>query len=419
MKKIWKKTLMFLLTMVLLISQVSPAFAAAQPTRGKVVAMTFDDGPSYTVTPKLLDELAARNVKCTFFMLGQWASVDTKNVLRAYNEGHQIASHTYSHLPLSGQNDDAIRNEVERTRLVLESITGQRDFMVRLPFGDGTFNSRVLNCVNAPVIFWSVDATNGQYPCGEEKLYQGILDQIHDGAIILMHDTTWENMRAAIRAIDTLQAQGWSFVTVEELFRLKGVNPQKNTAYSKVTDAGTAFDESNLSGHWAYESIQYVRAQGIMEGDGIGFKPNEYLTRGMAATLLWRLAGRPSAETTNGGFSDVPEHTWYSEAVAWGRENNIINGYNSWQFAPADLVSREQFCALLQRFAIAEGERFPALGFSRTYSDADRISGWAKEAVEAVMKGGFVSKNDTSIFRPRDSLTRAEAAELLAWYKML
>ena len=391
--------------------------AGPVPEKGKFIAITFDDGPHATITPKLLDELAVRNVKSTFFVLGVCANQYPEIVLRAHNEGHQIASHTYNHYALSTRTDDSIRNEVEDTRSLLESITGKSEFMVRPPYGDGHSNSRVLRNVNAPIILWSVDATNGRYPAYEEQLYRGTINGARDGSIILLHDTSSENLNAAMRAIDHLREQGFTFVTVEELFRLKGVTPNDNAVYKSIDDAGSYYDESLLSEHWAYTSIQDVADREIMIGDGAGFKPNEYMTRAMAVTLLWRAAGQPKPSVLNNpSFLDVPEDQWYTEAVAWGQQSGVLQGYSPEFFGPMDIANREQFSVLIVRLADHLEIHLPFNDQLPVYSDHSRISTWALYNLQLLWGAGFVSRNETSAFRPQDSITRAEAAELISWF---
>lgn len=392
-----------------------PALAAA-PANGKVVALTFDDGPNQKYTPQLLDKLAERNVKCTFFLVGQYVSLYPDVAARIYEEGHQVASHTYSHPFLTKLGDASITQQVETNRSLLNEATGQdTNYMLRLPYGDGASSSRVQSLIKAPIILWSVDPGNGKMGTSEESLYQGILKQVFDGAIIILHDTYQTNVNAAIRAIDTLTAQGWSFVTVEELFRIKGVQPVDNKVYYRVDNAGTGFNEAYLSSHWAYNSISYVMNNNLMVGTGMGFEPNQFLSRSMAASLLWRLAGRPDA-ASEPDFPDVPADEWYSAAAAWAQENGIVVGYEDGRFGPSDYVSREQFCVMLTRLAKHQSLALPGGGSARPYSDSGRVSTWALAQVRSIWNAGFVSANDTSIFRPLDSMTRAECAELLAWY---
>ena len=195
-----KKILCLGLALCLVLMLGVPAFAA-EPVQGKYLALTFDDGPNPKFTPWLLDELAARNVKCTVFLLGDFAQDYPQLAKRTYDEGHQLASHTYSHRYLPELSDQGIRLEMEETRAVLESITGESEFMVRLPYGG--YTERVLSLIDAPVILWSVDGTNGSSSYNADSLYHNMLRQAHDGAIILLHDTSSANINAALRFIDT------------------------------------------------------------------------------------------------------------------------------------------------------------------------------------------------------------------------
>ena len=136
---------------------------------------------------------------------------------------------------------------------------------------------------------------------------QTLLRTAFDGGIVILHDTSQKNVNVALYGIDQLRAQGYEFVTVEELFRLRGVTPQAGTVYYKVPQsaAETGFDETQLAGHWAYASIQSVEKAGIMSGSGGGFQPNAWLTRAQAAEILWRMAGAPVVSGSAG--SDAPE----------------------------------------------------------------------------------------------------------------
>ncbi|MCL2343977.1 MAG: polysaccharide deacetylase family protein [Firmicutes bacterium] len=416
MRRVVRKIFCVCLAAVMGFGAATTAQAAAAPVREKLAALTFDDGPNGSITTKLLDALAARGVKCTFFLLGQNAKNYPDIVRRIYNEGHQIGNHTWSHYALTGKSDAVIRNEVESTRALLESITGQHDFLVRLPYGDGDSSSRVLNQAQAPVIAWNVDSSNGgRAIANEATLYNGIINNVRDGSIILLHDFNAANMNAALRAIDTLRKQGYSFVTVNELFRLRNVAPVNNKCYINVSFGGTFYDESRLSQHWAYSFLTRLNSLGVLQGDGAGLEPNAYLTRAMAVTLLWRGCGAPGYAVTS-TFQDVLPGEWYAQAVAWGEATGAVQGYSATLFGPFDLMSREQFAALLIRLAQSQGRAVPQGAKIPVYSDRALTSGWAVSSLNALWKSGFVSKNDASVFRPGDSITRAEAAELVCWY---
>ena len=410
-----KRVLCMLLAVVLCVSLLP---IAAKADNAKLVAITFDDGPNGKYTPILLDALKERNIKATFFIVGYCAAAHPELVKRAYDEGHQIANHTYNHTYFrSGTSSATITKEVQSCAELLTSITGQTDFMVRLPGGCGNNDSRIKNLIGAPIILWNVDGTNGKAGATEEQLYRNTVNTSKDGSIILLHDGhNMANVNAAIRAIDTMIAQGYEFVTVEELFRLKGVTPQNNAVYYGITNKNYAdYNEAYLSSHWAYEDIKYVEEHNIMEGTGTGFVPNGTLTRSMAVTVLWRLAGKPSASGPS-TFSDIRSDTWYSDAVAWAQERNVVQGIGNNLFGPDQTLTRQEFYKMLVEFAAYSGKQLSNSATPVSYTDDARIASWAKDYVNTLRCAGFSSKNDVQLFRPHDYMTRAECAEMLTWY---
>lgn len=185
----------------------------------KLIALTFDDGPAVD-TPRLLDGLAERGVKVTFFLLGERLNYYPETVRRIYREGHQIASHTYDHTALSTLSTEGIRGQVERTESLLNELLGTDDtYVVRTPYGD--YTERVLSAVNRPVILWSVDPADWQ-DRNAATVRSRIVSAAFDGAIVLAHDIHSTTVDGALAAIDDLLAEGYEFVTVNELFRRRG-----------------------------------------------------------------------------------------------------------------------------------------------------------------------------------------------------
>lgn len=202
--------------------------AANGQKTGKLIALTFDDGPG-PYTNRLLDGLAERGVHVTFFMLGSRAENYSKTVRRVYAEGHQIASHSYDHPQLSAKTDEQIRWQVGRTKDILNGHL-EKDFtyLVRPPYGD--YNSRVLTNLDAPAIFWSVDPLDWKYR-DADTVCENIVDSASDGAIVLAHDIHSTTVDGALRAIDILQEKGYEFVTVNELFRRRGETLENGLRY--------------------------------------------------------------------------------------------------------------------------------------------------------------------------------------------
>jgi peptidoglycan/xylan/chitin deacetylase (PgdA/CDA1 family) len=406
----WKRLVSAALAL-LLCCALLPAVSAEN---AKLMALTFDDGPEYVNTPAMLDVLSARGVKATFFMVGQWTKGKDEIIQRVLEEGHQIGSHTQDHKNLTKLTDDQVRYQVDTFADTMMGFLDQTDYMLRPPFGG--CNAHVLSLVDAPVIHWTIDPAKG-YKVPATEMAETIVREARDGAIILMHDTTAENVEATAAAIDALHGLGYEFVTVQELFRLKGVTPEPGVMYRSVENpAPYAFDEARLPEHWAWGALRYVQETGLMVGDGEGMKPNQPMTRAMAVTLLWRAEGAPAPTVLGAsGFCDVPGGAWHSDAVKWARQSGVVEGYSGTVFGTEDHITREQFYCVLYRLAAGRGV---STGRSELpgYGDDARISPWAVEAVQGLRQMGFRSQNDVELLRPHDNIARAEAAEMLQWY---
>src|ERR1700730_8573443 len=105
---------------------------------GPYIAMTFDDGPSATLTPKLLDILAAHHIKATFFVIGENVAQHPEVVARAAREGHEIGNHSWSHPNFGKMSDDGVRRQLQQTDDAIKSATGKRPTLMRPPYGSIT-----------------------------------------------------------------------------------------------------------------------------------------------------------------------------------------------------------------------------------------------------------------------------------------
>lgn len=214
---------------------VPGAAVKAEAAAGKLIAITFDDGPG-PYTERLLDGLKARGVKATFFMLGSRAQSYSSTVARAYREGHQIANHSYDHPEMTSLSDQSVKNQIQSTNSYLTNACGGSGYFVRLPYGSG--NSRVYSLVGAPIIFWSVD-TRDWSVLNTSVVKSNILRDSFDGAIVLLHDLYSTSVDGALSAIDVLKNQGYEFVTVRELFRRRGRTMSNGSVYSSSKPNGT------------------------------------------------------------------------------------------------------------------------------------------------------------------------------------
>lgn len=178
------------------------------------IAITFDDGPSGRYTGRLLDGLKERNVKASFFLIGENAEESPVLVERIYKEGHLIGNHTYSHVQMTHLSEEAAVREIERTDQVISAITGEHVAYMRPPFGAWQRELEVRMEV-LPVL-WSVDPLDWTTE-NVDEIVSKVVTEVEEGDIILLHDCYASSVEAALRIVDILQKEGYEFVTVDRL----------------------------------------------------------------------------------------------------------------------------------------------------------------------------------------------------------
>lgn len=366
-----------------------------------------------------MDTLKKYNAKATFFLVGTCVQRYPDIVKREVNEGHQVANHSWDHTKLTTLSQSALSSQLSKTENAIDSACGTDlgSLMLRPPYGSS--NAAVQNAANAPLIIWSVDTLDWKYR-NAETVKKSIVGNAKDGAIILLHDIHPTSVQGAIAAIEELTKEGYTLVTVSELFRRKGIAMENGKIYYSAPANGVdlgpidpyAYDESKLSEHWAYEYINYVKENGLMKGISEDqFGPEYPMTRAMFATVICRLSG----ETTEGyvnPFTDIKEGEWYTDSIAWAAEKGIVHGMGNHTFLPNEYVTREQATVMIANFLQycgieGTGANTPA------FSDQDKISEWAKESVSNVIGLGIMNGMGDGTFQPQGTATRAQAAVIL------
>lgn len=161
-------------------------------------------------------------------------------------------------------------------------------------------------------------------------------------------------------------------------------------------------------GAWYAEAVDYVSARGIMIGTGNGFEPDLPASRGMIAQLLFNLDGAQPGEITN-RFTDVAEGDWYAAAVSWLVENGIARGKGD-VFGADDPVIREELVVMLFNYAAFKGRDVSARGDLSQFTDADRVSAWATDAMRWAVDVGLIKGFEDGRLAPGGSATRAQIA---------
>ena len=162
---------------------------------------------------------------------------------------------------------------------------------------------------------------------------------------------------------------------------------------------------------WYADAVQYAVDKGMMNGIGNNlFAPEATTNRGMIVTVLYRLDGEPNASASS--FVDVAGDAYYAKAVAWASANGIVNGYGNGKFGPNDAITREQFAAILYRYAQYKGYDVTAVASLDAFSDAQTVSAYAVPALRWAVGAGVVNGSDGKL-NPQSGATRAQAAQLL------
>ncbi len=191
-------------------------------TKEKVLAITFDDGPHASNTPRLLDILKERNVRATFYVVGNMVRYRPEMLRRMVAEGHEIGNHTVTHGTLSKMSMDGVRKELQAAHDQIEAATGVPPRTMRPPGGAITKAQKqmVLSEFGYPTVLWSCDPKDWQKP-GVSVVTQRLVDGAYPGGILLMHDLHKASIDAVPAALDTLLSRGYRFVTVTELIGME------------------------------------------------------------------------------------------------------------------------------------------------------------------------------------------------------
>lgn len=204
---------------------IVPAAPGARVSRvqvpGMYVALTFDDGPSASLTPQVLDILNRHNARGTFFVLGENANRCRGIIADASAQGHEIGVHTWSHIKMSSSSTEKIDSEVSRTAEVIKSATGKTPRVMRPPYGATNKNivAHMYNDFGMYSVLWDVDTLDWKHP-GVQKVINTAVTQAKPGSIILVHDIHASTLAAVEGIVTGLQARGFKLVTVSQMMAL-------------------------------------------------------------------------------------------------------------------------------------------------------------------------------------------------------
>lgn len=194
----------------------------------KMVALTYDDGPSI-YTPRVLKTLKENNAVATFFVVGNRVPTYSDTVKKAHDMGCEIGNHTYEHKNLTRVSEAEVKRQITKTNRNVKKVTGQAPVIVR-PTG-GAINANVKQWVGMPSIIWSIDTLDWKTRnAGSTK--KAVLDHVKDGDIVLMHDLYSATASASETIIPELVKRGYQLVTVSELAECRGGMKETGAYYS-------------------------------------------------------------------------------------------------------------------------------------------------------------------------------------------
>ena len=164
---------------------------------------------------------------------------------------------------------------------------------------------------------------------------------------------------------------------------------------------------------WFYNDAMFVYKNGLMLGTSKTlFGPHGTVTRGMMATILWRMEGSLAPKGEN-SFTDVEAGRWYADAITWTAENGIFAGYSKDKFGPDDPITREQLTAIFYRYADYKGYKLTITGNLDKFEDADKITDYAKTVMQWAVGNGLIKGKSENLLDPQGTATRAEISAML------
>lgn len=226
------------------------------PTGKKWVALTYDDGPHQEWTPKMIELLKSKNVKATFFLLGQEIMRFPELAKSIADNGFEVGNHTLNHPDFSKaiMSTEKIREQLSETnKLIAEHATQQPVRVMRPPYGSSPNKLEpVLLELNLQNVCWSIDTEEWKKGVESKQMVDNIMKNLSDGSIILMHDRYQKTYDTTVEVIDKIRAEGYEFVTMSEMLGLvpysgsPGPTPQAAAAAAPITAAPAAQPASTM-----------------------------------------------------------------------------------------------------------------------------------------------------------------------------
>ena len=220
-----------------------------------------------------------------------------------------------------------------------------------------------------------------------------------------------------------------SIATVDGNGNVKGIEEGKAIITAKSSNGKTATCEVTVTfklkfkdvpeGAWYYNSVKYVFRKGYITGyNDTTFGPSDNLTREQLVNILWRIEGKPSANSLPNRFTDVQNGAWYTDAIKWANAYGIVNGYGgTTKFGVGDKIIRQDLAIILSKYAEYKGKDMTKTASLDVFKDKNKVSSYAVNAVKWAVTKGIITGNTfpdgSKTIAPHDNATRAETAVML------
>lgn len=249
----------------------------------------------------------------------------------------------------------------------------------------------------------------------EESL--DVLKKVVFSDVITRNRTRYEGViNNYIRDVDYYKGQVETVIDYYLVLKNPESNPDGGNTEKPSTSIKNPFKDLK-STDWYYNIVLEAYSKGIMLGTSEGkFSPNGTMARGMVATVMYRLAGTPSVKY-EAKFKDVKDGVWYSKAITYCYQNQIISGYNNGKFGPDDDITRQDLAVILYNYALKHGYNMKDKADLTKYSDAKQVSSYAKTAVSWAVANGIMGGGKT--LNPTGKATRAECAKMFVIFDNL
>lgn len=195
-----------------------PIYSVQQEEGEKRISISFDAAWGADDTDTLISILGQYDVRATFFLVGDWVDTYPEEVKKLAEAGHEVMNHSNSHPYFTQCSTETVIQEIEACNDKIEAITGVRPTLIRCPYGD--YNDSVVNTVRSlgmEPIQWSVDSLDWQDSATADSIYQRVTSQVEPGSIILCHNDAEYTPDALASILETLIAEGYTFVPISEL----------------------------------------------------------------------------------------------------------------------------------------------------------------------------------------------------------